>query len=148
MEFPQIGQHCNSLNCKSLDFLPLQCKCSKLFCSDHFREHVEQCEQLNNVTENLQKINELYQCMQSGCTIKCIVPITCNKCKQHFCISHRHITSCVPADPNVVKLQKELAQIPVNQFQEAKETIDKLVCISFPDKVFFTIFLFCYLFVD
>lgn len=129
MEFPDIGKRCSKLDCKQLDFLPFQCKCTKLYCSEHFNEHVTNCEQLNDTNTTLQNISNLYLCSEDGCNIKCLIPITCNKCKKHFCIIHRHVVSCSKEDPNVAILRKQLSQAPINQFNEAKQNVDKLVSI-------------------
>lgn len=130
MEFPVFDKRCSKLDCKQLDFLPLQCKCTKLFCSQHFNEHVTNCEELNNASQLLEKIHDLYLCTHEGCNVKCLIPITCEKCLKHFCVIHRHVVSCSEENPNIVKLRKEKSQIPINQFKEAKQNVDKLVSIQ------------------
>eukprot|EP01125_Pyxidicula_operculata_P005025 TRINITY_DN184_c0_g1_i1.p1 TRINITY_DN184_c0_g1~~TRINITY_DN184_c0_g1_i1.p1 ORF type:complete len:155 (-),score=13.32 TRINITY_DN184_c0_g1_i1:119-583(-) len=46
MEFPELGAHCNYVDCERLDFLPVKCNCCGLkFCSKHSKEEDHKCTQ-------------------------------------------------------------------------------------------------------
>lgn len=129
MELPKIGNNCVHPGCNQLDFLPLQCKCGKLFCSDHFKLHAVNCPcNTGDVQGEIRKIEDTYKCSEPGCSTTSIVPLICEKCNQHFCIVHRHIVACSPPDAKVLAEAKEKYAAPVIQFNEAKAAVDKQVC--------------------
>lgn len=131
MELPQIGQQCGDSTCKQLDFLPLKCKCGKLFCSDHFKLHTKTCPEIQNTKEvELKKIDGLYVCSHEECKTTSIVPIICEKCHRNYCVKHRHIIDCFEKSPEAILAEKEKYAAPVRQFNEAKAAVDTKV-ISF-----------------
>lgn len=128
MEFPEVGRHCDHPNCRQLEFLPLRCKCNKVFCSDHFKSHVEICElTISNVVSDLKEIRDSYECSFDGCKTTSIVPLICEKCQKHYCIKHRHINECEPVDPKLLAEAKKKVLAPIQQYNEAKATIDQEV---------------------
>lgn len=49
MELPHIGENCALRECNKLDFLPVKCDaCSKVFCLEHYRYEMHQCETAKN----------------------------------------------------------------------------------------------------
>lgn len=128
MELPNLGRQCNESSCLQLDFLPLQCKCSKFFCSEHFKSHVQTCPELQTNREViLMKLDDLYTCSSSNCKIKSIVPITCETCKKHFCIAHRHFADCFPNDEELLAAKVKRDAQSLIQFNKAKAAVDKEV---------------------
>lgn len=127
MELPGLGQQCAHPNCKQLDFLPLNCKCGKQFCSEHFNIHVQVCETSTNIEVEPQKIQDVYKCSFDGCNESSLVPLVCSNCHKHFCIKHRHITHCSDPDEQVLAQEKEKRALPVRQFNEAKLVVDKQI---------------------
>lgn len=125
MEFPCVGKQCDYPQCKQLEFLPLKCKCHKVFCPDHFNRHVETCDSTtSNIVTNLMKIGETYKCSYDGCKSTSIVPLFCDKCQKHFCIEHRHINDCAPLDLAAVAEAREKILAPIQQFNAAKASVD------------------------
>lgn len=128
MELPNLDKHCSHKDCKQLDFLPLECKCKRLFCSKHFALHAEECPlKVDVVSEDKSKIEEVYKCSEAGCKSTSLVPLICEKCKQHFCVTHRHVVGCSPPDPEVIAAEKEKYAAPVKQFNDVKANIDQKV---------------------
>lgn len=108
MEFPDLGSQCAFLDCKQLDFLPVECdKCKLLFCTNHSVDYQHNCSQLNEVS-HLVEWNEAsgspksYKCSLSNCRGRELTPVVCEKCEKQFCLKHRlpHDHSC----PSVQKL--------------------------------------------
>lgn len=128
MELPSLDKRCSHKDCKQLDFLPLECKCKQLFCSKHFALHADECPLKEDVvSDGKNKIEELYKCSEVGCKNTSLVALICEKCKKHFCVTHRHVTGCSPRDPEMVALEKEKYAAPLRQFNAVKATIDQKV---------------------
>lgn len=123
MEFPSVGIKCANPDCKQLDFLPIECECKQTFCSEHFTIHVEEC-RVDNKVQELKKI-EAYDCSHAGCQARNIVPITCEKCGKHFCITHRHITYCEPPSAEERNAAIEKMKAPILEFQKQKEIVEQ-----------------------
>lgn len=128
MEFTNIGAHCSEPHCKQLDFLPLECKCKKQFCSEHFNAHIAVCDaiQITNPTE-LKNIENVFRCSEPNCANTSVVPLICEKCGLHLCITHRHIIECSKPDPEILAAEKEKWATPANEFRKAKSAVDKQV---------------------
>lgn len=128
MEFPSLDKRCSHPDCMLLDFLPLECQCKLLFCSRHFTSHAGECRfRVDATTDDTNRIQDLYKCSEVGCNSTSLVALMCEKCHKHFCVTHRHVTGCSPADPEIVAKEKEKYAAPVRQFNEAKASIDKEV---------------------
>lgn len=135
MELPGLGGNCAQPSCKQLDFLPLTCKCGSLFCSDHFGQHALSCPAVQ-VLENERSLGEgvwgkakaAYMCSHPSCKSTSYLPLICGGCKQHFCVSHRHVGECVKKDPVTVAAEVERFNAPAVKFADAKMEIDKQVC--------------------
>ncbi|KAL1488048.1 hypothetical protein ABEB36_015418 [Hypothenemus hampei] len=128
MELPQIGKHCANEQCKQLDFLPLQCSCGKVFCSKHLRSHVETCTSVRTLKDDeLKLIENVFVCSKDDCKERSVVPLTCSRCKKHFCIKHRHLTECEEKSQEEVQNEKEKFARPIREFHQAKAIVDKQV---------------------
>lgn len=128
MEFPTAGKICAQSSCKQLDFLPLQCDCGQVFCSEHFFIHTQNCKNSKVIEEKqLRKIENVFVCSNVQCKERSIVPLICERCKKHFCIKHRHLTECEDKSPEVLAQELEKYQEPVQRFTEAKAKVDKQV---------------------
>ncbi|XP_018570977.1 AN1-type zinc finger protein 1 [Anoplophora glabripennis] len=126
MELPSLDKQCSEKDCNQLDFLPLECKCGKIFCSHHFHAHVESCEKSRFLSEDeLKKIENVSVCSYGGCKERIIVPILCERCKKSYCVKHRHLQECKEKDPETIAAEKEKYAAPMRQFNEAKASIDK-----------------------
>ncbi|XP_012220473.1 AN1-type zinc finger protein 1-like [Linepithema humile] len=129
MEFPETGKRCSIKDCKLLDFLPFVCEhCQATFCKEHFHTISHECLKAENPKPILEKpVNFL--CSKESCKETSPVEMPCIKCKQHFCLAHRH-HGCLELD-ETEKIQKlKKWQIPKKQFAEAKAIVDKQIADS------------------
>ncbi|EDO37071.1 predicted protein [Nematostella vectensis] len=128
-ELPALGDHCEVLSCKLLDFLPFICSdCTKTFCKDHRTKDAHSCPSLDN--------NE-------GCTEKELLPVKCEHCQLIFCMRHRHqsdhrcghlMQAPVRIDP-VQRVQEITVKIGVkNESRAAKVALMKLKMKAEGDK--------------
>lgn len=140
MEFPSFSKQCAESSCKQLDFLPLHCKCGLIFCSDHFNLHIKNCETSNYVLEGeLKKIEDVYVCSHQNCGERSIVPLICERCRQHFCIKHRHLTLCEEKSEEQLQKEREKYTEPQQRFNKAKAIVDEQVNTSVPHLLIYTI---------
>lgn len=124
MEFPETGKQCSHPDCKQLDFLPVTCGlCDQTFCKDHSVPFNHNC---SKITDNVISTNpdhtESFNCSEDGCKERSTVEMICAKCSKHFCLSHRHHTSCHENKESVLPWR-----IPKIQFAKAKAETDKQV---------------------
>lgn len=130
MEFPSTGKKCADSSCKQLDFLPLQCECGQVFCSEHFSLHTQSCKSSKTLTaDQLKRITNVFICSHFDCKEKSIVPLICERCKKHFCVKHRHLVECEEKSPEVLAKELEKYVVPVQKFVEAKAVVDKQVSL-------------------
>jgi hypothetical protein len=129
MELPNLGERCFQTDCKQLDFLPLQCKCGKQFCSEHFNIHIQSCEAFNKqlIVEEPQKIVTAHKCAHDGCNETSLVQLLCGNCQKHFCVKHRHFDECNDKDEKAIAEKKEKYAASSRQFNEAKLAVDKQI---------------------
>ncbi|CAH1981331.1 unnamed protein product [Acanthoscelides obtectus] len=126
MELPSLGKQCAEPTCLQLDFLPLNCKCGQIFCSDHFKVHTQICQVSKNLTEDeLKQIENVFVCSHSNCNERSVVPLVCERCHKHFCIKHRHLTGCEEKSAEKLAAEKERYAAPVRRFNEVKDIVDK-----------------------
>lgn len=126
-----MGVQCSISSCCQLDFLPVKCAhCSRTFCKDHSSPLHHECQAvpLNNVSaEQIAASSpESFQCSYEACTIRDVVELSCTKCGQHFCVSHRH-HGCMDARREAQRARREKFEAPKRQFKEAKEAVDKML---------------------
>lgn len=137
MELPTLDKRCSYKDCQQLDFLPLECKCKRLFCAKHFTQHADECPLKEDVVvEDGKKIEEVYKCSEVGCKNTSLVPLICDKCKKHFCVNHRHVVECSPRDPVEIAAEKEKYAAPVRKFNEVKTAIDQKVSRKYQKRIF------------
>ncbi|XP_070154886.1 AN1-type zinc finger protein 1 [Polyergus mexicanus] len=129
MEFPETGKHCSVKDCKLLDFLPFVCEhCQATFCKEHFHMVLHECLKTENAKLPIGKsINFL--CCKESCKETSLIEMPCIKCKQHFCLTHRH-HGC--SELNEIEKTQKLKkwQIPKKQFAEAKAVVDQQIADS------------------
>lgn len=92
MEFHTLGEHCQFENCNQIDFLPLQCKCGKVLCREHFMEHClsSTCELAPKPEEaKLRTDDKIFRCSEKSCKKGNFHEMLCTKCNKHYCIDHR-----------------------------------------------------------
>lgn len=124
MEFPETGRQCCHPDCKQLDFLPVICGlCEEIFCKDHSMPINHNCSKIvdNVITTKPVQIESL-KCSEDGCKEHSAVEMTCGKCNKHFCLSHRHHSSCHENKDSVLPWR-----IPKMQFAKAKAETDKQI---------------------
>ncbi|CAK1551321.1 unnamed protein product [Leptosia nina] len=130
MEFPDLGEHCEYENCNQTDFLPLQCKCKKVFCRVHFNDHCHsgKCELAPKPREiNLKNDDDIYRCSYEGCKKGNLHEMLCNKCNKHYCIEHRFHVTCPEIDDETMAFKIEQLEAPRRQFREANKHLqDKI----------------------
>ena len=127
MELPQLGEHCSHLECKQLDFLPIQCvKCKLTFCRNHIADYMHKCtasdcRTLQNektiLTERKTDVSKFHECCYGDCKQREIVLIKCGECDLQTCLKHRF-----PAAHECYKLKKK--QIDA---AKPKEKIEKMI---------------------
>ncbi|KAI5637315.1 hypothetical protein NE865_10045 [Phthorimaea operculella] len=110
MEFPTLGEHCQQPNCNQIDFLPIQCKCGKVFCREHFNDHClsGDCELAPEPKEvNFKNEDKIYKCSEAGCRKGNLHEMLCAKCGKHYCIEHRFHPSCPEIDDETMAAKIE-----------------------------------------
>ncbi|XP_072949572.1 AN1-type zinc finger protein 1-like [Epargyreus clarus] len=130
MEFPTLGEHCQYENCNQTDFLPLQCKCGKVFCRVHFNDHClsGQCELAPKPREfELKNDDQIFRCSSNGCRKGNLHEMLCNKCNKHYCIEHRFHPSCPEIDDETMAAKIEQFEAPRRQFQEANKYLQEKI---------------------
>ncbi|XP_063383463.1 AN1-type zinc finger protein 1-like [Cydia fagiglandana] len=130
MEFPTLGEHCMFQNCNQIDFLPLQCKCGKVFCREHFTEHSlsGECELAPEPKEiKLKSDDQIFRCSSKGCRKGSLHEILCPKCEKHFCIEHRFHPSCPEIDDETMAAKIEQLEAPRRQFHEANKHLQEKI---------------------
>ncbi|XP_050449190.1 AN1-type zinc finger protein 1-like [Cataglyphis hispanica] len=129
MEFPENGKHCSVKDCKLLDFLPFVCEhCQATFCKEHFHMVSHECLNTENAKLPIGKsIN--FQCSKESCKETSLIEMPCIKCKQHFCLTHRH-HGCLELSETEKTQKLKKWQIPKKQFAEAKAKVDQQIADS------------------
>ncbi|KAK6185823.1 hypothetical protein SNE40_007971 [Patella caerulea] len=91
-EFTELGKHCDVAYCNLLDFLPFDCDgCGKTFCKIHKATDNHQCTQHLKSEEHTEYHGvKGINCFLHGCSNRELTPIPCPKCKNCFCLKHRH----------------------------------------------------------
>ncbi|XP_041978845.1 AN1-type zinc finger protein 1-like [Aricia agestis] len=126
MEFPSLGDHCQNDECKQIDFLPLQCKCGKVYCREHFNDHClsGDCELAPPPRPvNFKSDDVIYKCSQKGCRKGNLHDMNCNKCGKHYCIEHRFHPTCPEIDDETMAQKIEEYEAPRRQFAEANKDL-------------------------
>ncbi|XP_026761832.2 AN1-type zinc finger protein 1-like [Galleria mellonella] len=130
MEFPTLGEHCQYPNCNQTDFLPLQCKCAKVFCRVHFNEHClsGDCELAPEPKAvNLKNDDQIYRCSEKGCRKGNLHEMLCAKCNKHYCIEHRFHPTCPEIDDETMATKIEQFEAPRKQFAEANKHLQEKI---------------------
>ncbi|XP_004923657.1 AN1-type zinc finger protein 1 isoform X1 [Bombyx mori] len=130
MEFPTLGENCQYPGCNQTDFLPLQCKCAKVFCREHFNTHClsGECELAPQPKEvNLKKDDQIFKCSEKSCNKGNIHEMTCSKCNKHFCVEHRFHPSCPEIDDETLAAKIEQFEAPKRQFREANKHLQGMI---------------------
>ncbi|XP_060803308.1 AN1-type zinc finger protein 1-like [Amyelois transitella] len=130
MEFPTLGEHCQYPCCNQNDFLPLQCKCAKVFCRAHFNEHCLSgaCELAPKPKEVILKNDDqIFKCSEKGCRKGNLHEMLCEKCNKHYCIEHRFHPSCPEIDDETMAAKIEQFAAPRRQFHEANKHLQEKI---------------------
>lgn len=130
MEFHTLGEHCQFENCNRIDFLPLQCKCGKVYCREHFMEHClsGECELAPKPKDvNLKCDDKIFKCFEKGCKRGSLHEMLCSKCNKHYCIEHRFHPSCPEIDEETLAAKKEIIEAPKRQFREANKHLQEKI---------------------
>ncbi|XP_045498755.1 AN1-type zinc finger protein 1-like [Colias croceus] len=129
MEFPDLGEHCQYKDCNQTDFLPLQCKCGKIFCRVHFNDHCLSglCEMAPKPRDIVPSNDEIYRCSEKGCRKGNLHEMLCTKCHKHYCIEHRFHPSCPEIDDETMAFKIEQLEAPRRQFHEANKHLQEKI---------------------
>ncbi|KAI0648205.1 hypothetical protein C8Q79DRAFT_954309 [Trametes meyenii] len=107
----QVGAHCSLSVCNLNDFLPIRCKCDKLFCRDHIIPEAHDCPILVQQPKATGSSPKLQRCAASSCnkpSLEAYIanaevatqrsPALCPGCRHAFCAEHREpkAHSCSP----------------------------------------------------
>ncbi|KAM3957135.1 AN1-type zinc finger protein 1 [Aphomia sociella] len=130
MEFPTLCEHCQYPGCNQTDFLPLQCKCAKVFCRVHFNDHC-----LSGVCElapepkavNLKNDDQIFKCSDRDCKKGNLHEMLCSKCNKHYCIEHRFHPSCPEIDDETMAAKIEQFEAPRRQLAEANKHLQEKI---------------------
>lgn len=126
MEFPEIGKRCSIKSCELLDFLAFVCEhCQATFCKEHFHMISHECLKIKNPEPNLEKPLS-FICSKESCEDVSPIQMACVKCKQHFCLPHRH-HGCLELSEAEKTQKLKKWQIPKKQFAEAKALVDQQI---------------------
>ena len=105
MEFPNLGGHCQFVECGIYDFLLIECSgCHKNFCKEHGQYDEHKCKfRKDNIIDD-KVVNKPKKDNRKGCVIckkKDLVENTCNKCGKIVCLTHRYVElhNCVQNIP-------------------------------------------------
>jgi len=99
MDLPQIGAHCSLDACNILDFLPIKCRCNKLYCSAHINPDHHACLANTSLTLHVNTDKSRVVCALDECQKASLrKEETCPGCHRSFCVNHRHpeTHSCSP----------------------------------------------------
>ncbi|OSC97653.1 hypothetical protein PYCCODRAFT_1419176 [Trametes coccinea BRFM310] len=122
----EIGAHCALPSCNLNDFLPIRCKCDKLFCRDHIAPDAHHCPLLvrSDSAQASASSTKLQRCAFSTCNKPSLeayvsdtqdsadrTPARCSGCNQAFCAEHREprAHACAPPEPAEPAPQKNAA---------------------------------------
>ncbi|KAI0831800.1 hypothetical protein BC628DRAFT_1407410 [Trametes gibbosa] len=125
-EIVHIGAHCALSSCNLNDFLPIRCKCDRLYCRDHIQPDAHACPVLvqHPQPDAGPSFPKLQQCADKSCTKPSLEayiadaedttdrsPALCRGCGQAFCAEHREpkTHSCSPPEPATPAPQKNAA---------------------------------------
>lgn len=125
MEYPNLGEHCSSPSCKTLDFLPFTCAyCNLIFCKEHFNQSLHNCKSLGRGTSNNVDIKS-FACSHVDCNQISPLEMLCPKCQKHFCLLHRY-HNCFDVVEDIEE-KKRLWNTPREQFAASVKAVDKMV---------------------
>ncbi|KAI0668569.1 hypothetical protein C8Q78DRAFT_1047829 [Trametes maxima] len=120
----QVGAPCALPSCSLNDFLPIRCKCDKLFCRDHISPEGHRCPLLAQLPNTNGPSLKLQRCAVSSCNKPSLEgyianagattqrsPALCPGCQQAFCAEHRDSKAhaCAPLPPAGEPVQKNAA---------------------------------------
>ncbi|KAI0811105.1 hypothetical protein BC629DRAFT_1672292 [Irpex lacteus] len=137
MDLPAIGAHCALDTCNVNDFLPIRCRCDRLFCKDHISPETHTCPTLQNEDKSTGSAPQwkLQRCAVEKCNepsldayvvddsdTKDRPPTTCERCKRSFCAKHRTPAShsCTAPLPDQPLPRNEAAKAILAQIFPAK----------------------------
>jgi len=87
-----------------------------------------ECLKTKSTTSNQEKsVNFL--CSKESCKETSLIEMPCIKCKQHFCVEHRHHGCSELSETGKIEKLKKW-QIPKRQFAEAKAIVDQQIADS------------------
>jgi len=100
MDLAQIGAHCSLSSCNVLDFLPITCKCERIYCSQHISPDHHDCPILKtSLVGDLPTFeDQLRRCDVDGCNKLSLrstssnADETCAACSKSFCVECVHIS--------------------------------------------------------
>ncbi|KAI0373373.1 hypothetical protein BV20DRAFT_990100 [Pilatotrama ljubarskyi] len=121
-----VGAHCALATCNVNDFLPIRCRCDRLFCREHVSPDAHDCPRLapQPGTAAPSPSLQLQRCAQPSCNKPSLEaytanatdtadrsPALCPECKHAFCAQHREPKShsCTPTGSLEVVPQKNAA---------------------------------------
>lgn len=104
MDLPMIGAHCALETCNVNDFLPIRCKCDRLFCKDHISPEMHACITLHTEDKpaaSSTSVHKLQRCAADKCNKPSLeafvadnfdtagrIPAVCERCKQSYCATY------------------------------------------------------------
>lgn len=122
-----IGAHCALERCNVNDFLPIKCRCERLFCREHIQPEEHACPLIDTgayTPSPGEPAQKMQRCAADKCnklSLEAFIaekddkdgrtPAVCPQCQRAFCASHRDPTThgC-PAKPEAEPQRNEAAK--------------------------------------
>ncbi|KAA3677750.1 uncharacterized protein DEA37_0001612 [Paragonimus westermani] len=129
-----IGAHCAYIDCKQIDFLPIQCgACKQIFCKLHSSMISHQCiEDCRTVASPPLKSTASHpsKCQLSSCDRLERIPLTCEACGGQFCIAHKqkeihHCSNLWTATDEAAAIKKAGLEASSHLNRSALETVSR-----------------------
>lgn len=100
MALPSVGAVCQNPSCNMNDFLPIRCRCERLFCRDHISSESHSCTVNPAARSNPSAISvPMQQCALPGCSRHSLeafistgsntstrTPALCPQCEVSYCV--------------------------------------------------------------
>ncbi|EKM55829.1 uncharacterized protein PHACADRAFT_121751 [Phanerochaete carnosa HHB-10118-sp] len=101
---PDVGAHCALERCNVNDFLPIKCRCERLFCREHIQPEEHACPLINETytPQPGEPAKKMQRCAAEKCnklSLEAFIaekddmqgrtPALCLQCQKAFCASHR-----------------------------------------------------------
>ncbi|KAF7233050.1 hypothetical protein EG68_11300 [Paragonimus skrjabini miyazakii] len=129
-----IGAHCAYIDCKQIDFLPIQCDaCKQIFCKLHSSMISHHCTEERRTVASLPSkstVSHASNCQFSSCGRLEVIPLICEACGGQFCITHKqkevhHCPNLWTATDEAIAIRKAGLEASSHLNRSALETVSR-----------------------